>query len=85
MSTNKSLYEDKHPKKSLKGLGFKDAEKASYTLNKIKDLPLSYQIQIVTTMFNRAKYHPYKNDNMIKAMKIYAVWMKKYKIKYSFK
>ena len=25
---NKSLYEDKHPNKSLKDLGFKDADKA---------------------------------------------------------
>lgn len=81
---NKSLYEDKHPNKSLKGLGFKDADKALYTLNKIKNLSLVYQIQIVTTMFNRAKYHPYKNNNMIKAMKIYAKWMKKHKIKFSF-
>ena len=86
MSTklNKSLYEDNHPKKSLKGLGFKDSDKALYTLNKIKDFSLVYQIQVVTTMFNRAKYHPYKNENMIKAMKIFAVWLKKHKIKFSF-
>lgn len=81
---NTSLYEDNHPNKSLKGLGFKDADKALHTLDKIKDLKLSYQIQVVTTMFNRAKYHPYRNNNMLEAMKIYARWMKKHKIKFSF-
>ena len=83
--TNTSLYEDNHPKKSLKGLGFKDKDKAIYTLNAIKKYPLTYQIQVVTTMFNRAKYHPHRNNNMIDAMKIYAEWLKKNKVKFSFK
>ena len=43
-------------------------------------MPQAYQIQVVTTMFNRAKYHPYRNNNILEAMKIYARWMKKNKI-----
>ena len=83
-NNNTSLYEDKHPKKSIKGLGFKNKEKAIYTLDAIKNYPLTYQIQVVTTMFNRAKFHPYKNNNMIDAMKIFAKWLKIHKIKFSF-
>jgi len=85
MSINTTLYEDKHPKKSLKGLGFKNEEKARYTLKVIKSLPLTYQKQIVITLFNRAKYHPYFNSDMKKAMNIFSKWMNKYKINYSFR
>ncbi len=26
-------------------------------------------------MYNRAKYHPYRNDNMLEAMEIYEKWL----------
>jgi hypothetical protein len=84
VKNNISLYEDKHPSTSIKGLGFKNEEKAKYTLNKIKNYSLTYQKQVVITMFNRAKFHPHKNDNMKKAMKIFAKWMDKHNIKYTF-
>jgi hypothetical protein len=74
---NKSLYEDKHPEKSTKGTGFKNKEKAIDTLKIIKDRDLIYQKQVVNTMYNRAKYHPYQTTEMKEAMKIFKDWLNK--------
>ncbi len=76
---NKSLYEDNHPKKSIKGTGYKDKMKALDTLEIIKNKDLTYQKQVVNTMYNRAKYHPNQSDNMKEAMKIFSIWLKKNK------
>jgi hypothetical protein len=78
---NKSLYEDKHPKKSLKGTGYANKEKALYTLNLIQKYDLNYQKQVIITMYNRAKYHRYQTQGMLDAMKIYKKWLKLYNIK----
>ena len=78
---NKSLYEDKHPKKSLKGTGYANKEKALYTINLIQKYDLNYQKQIIITMYNRAKYHRYQTQGMLDAMKIYKKWLKLYNIK----
>jgi hypothetical protein len=78
-STNKSLFEDKHPKTSTKGTGFKDKQKALDTLTIIKDRELIYQKQVVNTMYNRAKYHPHQTENMKEAMKIFSIWLLKNK------
>jgi len=78
---NKSLYEDKHPKKSLKGTGYANKEKALKTLELIKDFNLTYQKQVVITMYNRAKYHKYQTKNMLDAMKVYKKWLESYNIK----
>jgi len=77
----KSLYEDKHPKTSLKGTGYANKEKALKTLELIKDFDLTYQKQVVLTMYNRAKFHKYQTKNMLDAMKVYKKWLKFYKIK----
>jgi hypothetical protein len=77
-----SLYEDKHPKTSLKGTGFKNEEKALETINIIKNKNIIYQFQIINTMYNRAKYHPHQTIDMQKAMKIFKIWLKEYKKKY---
>lgn len=76
---NKSLYEDKHPNTSTKGTGFKDKQKALDTLQIIKDRDIVYQKQVVTTMYNRAKYHPYQTNEMKDAMKIFNKWLEKHK------
>jgi len=76
---NKSLYEDKHPNTSTKGTGFKDKQKALDTLYIIKDRDIVYQKQVVTTMYNRAKYHPYQTNEMKDAMKIFNKWLEKHK------
>jgi hypothetical protein len=78
-STNKSLFEDKHPKTSTKGTGFKDKQKALDTLKIIKDRELIYQKQVVNTMYNRAKYHPHQTENMKEAMKVFSIWIEKNK------
>ena len=74
---NTSLYEDKHPNTSTKGTGFKNKQKALDTLDIIKNRDLVYQKQVVTTMYNRAKYHPYQTEDMKEAMKVFDKWLKK--------
>jgi hypothetical protein len=74
---NISLYEDKHPKTSTKGTGFKNKEKAIETLRIIKDRDIIYQKQVVNTMYNRAKYHPHQTSEMKDAMKIFKDWLNK--------
>jgi len=75
---NKSLYNDDHPKTSTKGTGFKDKQKALDTLQIIKNRDATYQKLVVTTMYNRAKYHPYQTKDMREAMKVYKEWLKKH-------
>uniref|UniRef100_A0A6C0H1F1 Uncharacterized protein n=1 Tax=viral metagenome TaxID=1070528 RepID=A0A6C0H1F1_9ZZZZ len=74
---NTSLYEDKHPQTSTKGTGFKDKQKALDTLKIIKNRDIKYQKQVVTTMYNRAKFHPNQTTEMKDAMKIFNDWLKK--------
>ena len=77
---NLSLYSDYNDKKSMKGLGFKNKDKALYTICAIKDKPLKYQVNVISTMLGRAKNHPHINDNMRKAIKVFETWLDKYKI-----
>ena len=76
---NISLYKDDHPETSTKGTGFKDKQKAIDTLNIIKNRDLTYQKQVVTTMYNRAKYHPHQTADMKEAMEVYKKWLEKFK------
>ena len=72
-----SLYDDYNPKTTIKNLGFKDKEKALYTINKIKNMNKTYQKQVINTMINRAKYHPHKTKDMDKAIKVFELYIKK--------
>ena len=74
-----SLYEDNHPKTSIKGTGYKDKIKALHTLKIIKVRDMIYQKQVVNTMYNRAKYHPHQTDKMREAMKVFKEWLDKNK------
>ena len=74
-----SLYSDYNPKTTLKGTGFKDAKTAKETLNLISDRDLTYQKQVVNTMYNRAKFHPYQTVQMREAMKVFKNWLSQYK------
>jgi hypothetical protein len=74
-----SLYQDNHPKTSVKGTGYKDEKKALQTINIIKNKNIIYQFQVINTMYNRAKYHSNQTPNMRKAMKIFKIWLKEYK------
>jgi hypothetical protein len=80
MSDSK-LYADDHPTTSLKGTGFKDAKTATKTLKLIKRRGSKYQYDVVNTMYNRAKYHPYQTSDMKEAIKIYKKWLQNYKNK----
>ena len=75
----KSLYENKHPNKSLKGTGYATKDKALFTLELIKNYDLIYQKQIVITMYNRAKYHPHQTKTMKEAMEVFNEWLEKHK------
>ena len=73
-----SLYDNGiNPK--TKGTGYGSEEKAKKTLQLIKKKPLTYQWQVVNTMYNRAKFHKYQTDGMRDAMEVYEKWIKKQK------
>ena len=62
-------------------MGFKNKEKALYTIKTIKNRPIKYQVNVIATMLGRAKNHPNKTVYMEDAIKIFSCWMKKYKSK----
>jgi hypothetical protein len=72
---NLSLYEDYNKETTIKNLGFKDVEKAKYTINRIKNKDITYQKNVINTMYNRAKYHPYRTKDMDKAMVVFKKWL----------
>ena len=76
---NLSLFPDYNPKTTTYGLGFKDKEKALYTIRAIKNRNLKYQVNVIATMLGRAKKHPYKTKNMEDAINVFSLWMKNYK------
>ena len=76
---NLSLYSDYNPKTTTYGLGFKNKEKALFTINAIKNRSAKYQVNVVSTMLGRAKNHPNKTKDMSDAIRIFNDWMKKYK------
>ena len=76
---NLSLYSDYKPETTTKNLGYKDKEKALNSLELIKDRPLTYQKNVVSTMLGRAKHHPHQTDGMKDAIEIFGKWLKKNK------
>jgi len=76
---NLSLYDDYNPKTTIQGLGYKNKEKALYTIDKIKNMDKKYQFNVINTMTNRAKYHKNINENMKEAIKVFEKWLKKNK------
>ena len=63
--------------------GFKDARTARMTLKNIAGFSKTYQKQVVITMYNRAKYHPYQTKDMISGMQLFKRWMTKNGVKLS--
>ena len=78
IKNNMSLYSDYHPDTSKKGLGYKNKEIALNTIKLIKNESRIYQLQVLNTMYNRAKYHSNQTKSMRKAMKIFKLWIKEY-------
>ena len=76
---NLSLFSDYNPKTTTHGLGFKNKEKALYTVDTIKNRPIKYQVNVIATMLGRAKKHPHKTKDMNDAIKVFSKWMSNYK------
>ena len=76
--TNLSLYSD-YSKNKVTGLGFKDKEKAIYTINKIKNRSKKYQMSTILTMRGRAMNHPHQTKEMRDAIKVFDAWLKENK------
>ena len=76
---NLSLYSDYKPETTLKGLGFKNKDKAIYTLKAIKGRDNKYQVNVVSTMLGRAKKHPNKTSDMDDAIMVFEKWLLDYK------
>jgi hypothetical protein len=89
------LYADYHPQTSVKGFGFSNAEKARVTLKmledgrkkknreiyqKIQENP-QYEVQVVVTMYHRAKHHPRRTLQMEEAMTVYEKFLRKKGVK----
>ena len=75
---NLSLFSDYNPKTTTPNLGFKDKEKALYTIEAIKERELKYQVSVISTMLGRAKKHPNQTKGMRDAIKIFEKWLKDY-------
>lgn len=77
-SINNTLYASgkKAPKTKT---GYGDANKAKMTIKNIKKFNRTYQIQVVNTLYNRAKYHKYQTKDMREAMKIFKSFLKNIK------
>ena len=75
---NLSLFSDYNPETTVPNLGFKDKEKALYTIDAIKSKPIKYQVSVISTMLGRAKNHPNQSIGMRDAIKIFEKWMEEY-------
>jgi len=77
------LYSDDNPKDTVKGTGYGDVATARKTLNIIKSVDKQRQMQIVNTLYNRAKHHANQTADMRAAMSIFKSWIDSKKIKES--
>jgi hypothetical protein len=75
---NYSLYSNDNPDKSEK-VSFKNEEEAIKSIEKIKKKSYTYQVKVILTLYNRAKYHPHQTSDMRKAMLIFSKWLIKNK------
>ena len=75
---NLSLFSDYNPKTTTPNLGFKDKEKALYTIEAIKYRELKYQVSVISTMLGRAKKHPNQTKGIRDAINIFKKWLKNY-------
>jgi hypothetical protein len=72
-----SLYADYHPDTSNKNFGYKNKEIALKTIKLLENKNIVYQKQVLNTLINRAKYHPYKTPDMDIAIGIFEKYLKK--------
>ena len=79
-SGSKSLYSNGKKRPRTK-TGYGDSKRAKDTLKNIKKFDNNYQMQVVNTMYNRAKYHANQTEGMRDAMKIFKKWLNNKKTK----
>lgn len=82
-----NLYDNNNPKTNIIGTGYKDVTTVKKTIDLISKRSYIYQKSVINTMYNRAKYHKNKTDDMVKAIKYMKRWLdknknKKYKYEY---
>jgi len=82
-SVKEDLYTDDNPNDTVKGTGYGDATIARKTLKIIKSVDKQRQMQIVNTLYNRAKHHANQTNDMRAAMSIFKNWIDNNKIKES--
>ena len=77
---NLTLYADYHPETSTQGFGYVNAKKARDTLAQLRKMGAdrNYTLQVVNTMYNRAKFHQNRTAGMEAAMKVYEEFLKKF-------
>ena len=75
------LYSDDNPNDTVKGTGYGDVATAKKTLNIIKKVDKQRQMQIVNTLYNRAKHHANRTSDMEGAMNVFKNWISKNKEK----
>ena len=75
------LYTDDNPSTTLHGTGFQDVVAAEKTIDLVKKRSLTYQFQVINTMFHRAKHHPHPNARMEAAMEVFNEWLQQYQAK----
>lgn len=72
------LYTDDNPSTTLHGTGFQDSVVAQRTIDLVQKRSLTYQFQVINTMFYRAKHHPHPNARMEGAMTVFSEWLNSY-------
>lgn len=73
---NLSLYSDYNKETTIPNLGFKNKEKALYTIKAIKNKPKKYIISLINTMIGRAMNHPHRTKDMMEAVKVFKKFLK---------
>lgn len=69
------LYTDETPDTTLHGAGFKDADAARRTIALVSKRSLTYQWQAINTMYNRARHHPSKTEDIQAAQTVLHTWL----------
>ena len=84
---NKELFLDKNPGTTVKGLGYQNKKKAEFTIKNMLNRDITYQFQVINTMYNRGleTIKRTKDNEKIKNLKeaniIFKKWLKDYKDK----
>ena len=84
---NKELFSDKTPGTTVKGLGYQNKKKAEFTVKNMLNRDITYQFQVINTMYNRGleTIKRTKDNEKIKDLKeaniIFKKWLKDYKDK----